>query len=62
MSKKFFARPTVAKPKDDLHWVNSVVVQTQHKCNSIFGLAQNIWTGQNIFGPVEGQGIKEIYE
>ena len=44
-----------ARPKDDLQLINSVFVLAKpilewHEIDSIFGLAQNIWTGPKHFG------------
>ena len=47
-----------ARPEDDLYLVNSILVlaqcwhkkKTGNKCNSIFSLAQNIWTDPKHFG------------
>ena len=56
--KKIFFRPLSIKTKKFCLLTQfSAKVLTGTICKSIFGLAQKIWTSQNILEPVEGQGI-----
>ena len=55
-----------AKPKDDFHSVNSVFVPARKfwsstKCNSISGLAQNIWSGTKHFGTCRRTSALSFY-
>ena len=55
------------KQNDDLHSVKLFFVpkKTEEvlncKCSQIFGLAQKIWTGTHIFGPVKDKALVTFF-